>query len=117
MAWKTARDDEHRVDPDVVARPHESRREQLRGSHDAPEAPRIERYGRGVVRRAGFHFDKRERSTPPRDNIHFPTIYTGSPSQNSPSVQPQSPAGQALRTTAALFSCLPVHLERSRAIA
>src|SRR3982751_1250534 len=91
-----ARDDEHRVDADVVAVAHEARGEALGGNRDAPQAVVVERKGCGLVRCARLNLDEGDGTAPAGDDVDLSAGNTRPSLENTPAAQAEVPAGERL---------------------
>ena len=76
MLRPSARDHEHRVNPNVVAFAHEAGREPLGSNRDASEPILVERKSGCVLVATGFHLDESERAASTRDDIDFTAGHT-----------------------------------------
>ena len=117
VLWPVARNDEHRVDPDVVAVTHVARREALRGNHDPAQSPLIEREGSGFVAGPRLDLDEGQRAPAPGNDVDLAAGDASAARKDAPAVEPEIPAGQRLRPAAALLGRLPVQrmISRTRA--
>jgi hypothetical protein len=106
MARHPARHEEDRVDADIVAGPHEARRQPLGGDSDAPQPILIERHGRAVLAGAGLDLDEGQDSPASGDKVDLAARHPRALSENPPAVQPQPPGGQPLGLAAALLGKL-----------
>jgi hypothetical protein len=77
---------EDRIDPDVVSRLHESRRDTLRRGDYTTEPPCIERDGGRIVGGASLYLDERERSPSARHDVDLAAGHTSPPSKDTPAV-------------------------------
>jgi len=103
-----ARNDEHRIDPDVVAVAHVTWREALRGDHDPAQSPLIEREGSGFVAGPRLDLDEGQRAPPAGNDVDLAAGDAGAARKDAPAIEPQVPAGERLRPAAALLGRLPV---------
>jgi hypothetical protein len=115
MPWKPAGNDENRVDAEVVAWLLVTGRKPFCSDDNAPQAPSIERNCRGILCRAGLHFDEGENPSATGDDIDFSAGYTRTPCENSPAVQAKPPARYCFGAAATFLRRLAIHFERSRA--
>src|SRR5690242_20539893 len=107
--------DEHRVDPNLVAVAHVARRQPFRGSDDPAQSPIVEREPCGIDRGSCLHFDECEGAAAPRDNVDLTAGHSGAAGENVPAFQAKEPAGEPLGPASAFLGGLPVHFDRSRA--
>ena len=117
MLRETPRNDEDRVDAQVVTGPQVARRKMLGRRDDSAQAPGIERHGRGLVRSARLHLDEREDSASARDDVDLAAGHSSAPGKDPPAVQAQPKGRQCLSGTAALFRRLARQPDRRSAMA
>ena len=115
MSGRASRNDEDRIDPQVIAGLHVPRREALRRNGHAAKSPGVERHGRSAFGRSRLYFDEGEDLASPCDDIDLAAGNTGAPGEDAPAVEAEPPAGDGLGPAAALFGCFAVHFESSRA--
>jgi hypothetical protein len=90
--WQVLRpaagDDEHRIDPNVVAFAHVARREPLSRNCDASETVLVERESGCVFVTAGFYLDESERAAATRNDIDLASRYACPPRKDAPAPKP-----------------------------
>lgn len=115
MSGPAARNDEQRVDADVVTFAEVARGETFGGGDHAPQAPFVESERRRLLAGACLDLDKGKDSSPPGDDVDFTAGHSRASRQNLPAVETQEPAAKRLSASPALLRLLPVHLESSSA--
>ena len=108
MLRQASRDDEDRIDANVVARPGVTRLELARGDRDAAQAMLIERKRRSVGGGALFDLDEGQHLAAPRDQINLAAAHFDPLGENSPAVEPQPPGGNRLGAATALLGVTAV---------
>jgi hypothetical protein len=108
-----SRDDEQRVDADVVAIARVARRKFLRGNSDASKAIFVERPCGCFSRPALLDLDEGNDAAATRDQVDFAARDTGTASENSPAFEPKPPSGDCLGPAASGFGLLSVQIRPS----
>ena len=112
-----ATNDEHGIDPNVVAVAHVARREALGGDDHSAQSPLVEREGGRFFAGPRLDLDEGQRAPAPGNDVDLAAGDASAAREDSPAVEPQVPAGQRLRPAAALLGRLPVQrmISRTRA--
>ncbi len=108
MLRQAARDDEDRVDADVVAGAGEALLELARGDRDPAQAMLVERECSGIGGGALLDLDKRQHLATPRDQIDLTAAHFHPLGEDPPAVKPQPPGGDGLGAAAALLGVTAV---------
>ena len=105
---KPARDDQQRVDADVIAVAGVAWREALCGDGDPAQAVLIEGPGGGLVSVALLDLDECQCPAAPGDQVDFASRDPRPPGEDVPPVQPQPPGRDRLGLAAARLGELAV---------
>ena len=108
MLRQAARDDEDRVDADVVAGAGIARLELARGNRDPAQAMFVERLGGGVSGGALFDLDESQHPAAPRDQIDLTAAHFDAGGEDPPAVEPEPPRRDRLGAAAALLGVVAV---------
>jgi hypothetical protein len=108
MAGEAARDDEHRVDPDVVAGPGVAVGERLGRGGDPAKAILVERELRVGRRRARLDLDEGDGAAAAGDEIDLADRSPDAAAEDGPALEAKPPGGIALGPAAAAFGPLAV---------
>src|SRR6185369_1691794 len=103
MPGPAKRNDEDRVDPDLIDAIHVPRHQAFGGNRDPAQAPVVERISGGFRVAARLHFDECERSPALGDDVDLTTRYPRAACEDAPAMGSQIPAGDGLGATSALF--------------
>ncbi len=98
-----ARDDEHRVDADVIARTDIARGKLFGGGGDAAQAIAVERYRCGVGGGTLLDLDEGDHLAAPGDEVDLAAAQFDALGEDPPAVEPEPPGGEGLGATAALL--------------
>ncbi len=108
MLRQAARDDEDRVDADVVAGAGIARFELAGGNRDPAQAMLVERLGGGVSGGALLNLDEGQYLAAPRHKIDFTAAHFYAGGEDPPAVKPEPPRRDRLGTAAALLGVTAV---------
>ena len=97
---QSARDDEDRVDPDVVAVAGVARRQPFGRDRDPAQAVSVEAPRRRLVARPLLHLDEGQRSAAPCDQVDLAAGNACAAVEDAPPVESQPPRRERLRAPA-----------------
>ena len=103
MARPGAGGDQDNVDADVVAGACVTRHQDFGRRGNPGETAFIDSEIAFGSRRPGFDLDKGDQVSAPRDQVHFPGGRANPAVENSPALQSEPPAGDALAATPGCF--------------
>ena len=106
VTGEATRDDEQRVDTNIVAIPDISRSQPFGGYRHPAKAELIECPCRRRVTAALFYFHERNGPAAASDQVDFAAVYPHALCQDSPAVEPQPPGSKRLRPPTPCFGQL-----------
>ena len=113
MPRPSARDDEHGVDPDVIAIAHVARSQPLGRGYDPAQTPWVQREVSGCIGVPGLHFDEGEGATSTRYDVDFSARHASPAGEDAPAVTPQVHGCEGFRASPTFLGSFAVHLRDS----